>query len=305
MKRKLLTGLLCLLMVSVTIIGSLAEVFKDEVVYARLSMTGEAGAVYVVNSFEAQAGEEVTDWGEYAEVLPLDDAESFVYQDGQARFVMREGRFHYQGSLKVGCLPWNIRLAYLLDGQPVSPDLLSGARGCLEIRLSVQPLEDMRAYTDSLTLQLTLTLDGNKCLNIQSERGTRAVSGGDWAISYVILPGQGAEYIITADVNDFSMPGFQAAGIRMTMDEQMYADAARRAMAGTPLESAVGGIMGNFLAGMQGAAPVSFADSRNAVRSLQFVLMGEGIPEAPVIQAQEEPAREETLWDRILRLLGI
>ncbi len=305
MKTKLLTGLICLLMVSVTITGALAEVIKDEVVYARLSQTGEAGAVFIVNSFEAQAGQEAADWGEYAEVLPLDDAEGFVYQDGQARFVMREGRFHYQGSLKTNRLPWEIRLEYLLDGQPVSPDSLSGAQGRLEIRLGVQPLEDMRAYTDSLTLQLTLTLDGDKCVNIQSERGTRAISGGDLTISYVILPGQGAEYLISADVSDFSMPGFQAAGIRMTMDEQMYADAARRALAGTPLESTVGGIMGNFLAGMQGAAPVSFADSRNAVRSLQFVLMGEGIPEAPAIQAQEEPAREETIWERILRLLGI
>ncbi len=75
MKRKLFTGLLCLLLISGGTSGALSEAFKDEVVYARLSKTGEAGTVYIVNSFEAQGTVEVADWGEYSEVLPLDDAE--------------------------------------------------------------------------------------------------------------------------------------------------------------------------------------------------------------------------------------
>jgi len=146
---------------------------------------------------------------------------------------MQAGRFHYQGTMKTNQLPWEIRLEYFLNGQPVLPDALSGAQGRLEIGLDVQPVDEMRVYADSLTLQISLTLSGEKCLNIQAERGTQAIGGGDRAISFVILPGQGAEYHITADVRDFSMPGIQAAGIRMTMDEQMYGSAARSALAGT------------------------------------------------------------------------
>ncbi len=305
MKRKLLIALFCLLLISGILTNALGEALKDEVVYARLSQTGETGTVYIVNSFEAQGREEVADWGDYSEVFPLDDPEEFLYSDGLARFVMQEGRFHYQGTMKTRRLPWEIRLEYLLDGQPVSPEALSGAHGRLEISLDVQLIEDMRVYADSITLQITLTLDGDKCLNIISDRATQAVSGGDRVISFVILPGQGANYLITADVRDFSMPGIQAAGVRISMDEQMYVSAARRALAGSPLESAVSGIMGNFIAGMQGAAPVSFADSRNAVRSLQFVLMGEGINALPEYQDQEEAPREENFWDRVLRLFGI
>lgn len=305
MKRKLISALLCLLLVSGIFTNALGEALKDEVVFARLSQTGETGTVYIVNSFEAQDREEVVDLGDYSEALPLDDIEEFLYADGQAWFVMQAGRFHYQGTMKTNQLPWEIRLEYFLNGQPVLPDALSGAQGRLEIGLDVQPVEEMRVYADSLTLQITLTLSGDKCLNIQAERGTQAISGGDRAISFVILPGQGAEYLITADVRDFSMPGIQAAGIRMTMDEQMYGSAARSALAGTPLEAAVGGIMGNFIAGLQGAPLVSFADSRNAVRSLQFVLMGEGIKAMPASQAQEETPREENFWDRVLRLFGI
>jgi hypothetical protein len=102
------------------------------------------------------------------------------------------------------------------------------------------------------------------------------------------------------------MPDLQAAGIQMAMDTQMYKDVAMKALAGSPLETAVGGLMDNFLKAMQGGSSPSFMDERNQTDSLQFVLMVQGIPKAEhkeeVVQAEEET---KTVWDRLLNLVGL
>ena len=304
--RKILPSLLLVLVLtSCLAVSGSAEVWKDEVVYARLSPSGEAGEVYVVNSFETDGEVKVVDYGRYTGVLSLGDAEGFTYGEGAASFAMKAGRFHYQGTMEEARLPWEFVFEFALDGQALNPEELSGAQGHLEIRLSIKPVETLRTYTDSLSLQVTLTLDGDRCLNIASERATQAISGGSRTLSFIIMPGQGAEYLVTADVHDFSMAGIQVAGIRMGMDTAMYQEAARQALEGSPLEAAVGGFMGNFISGMQGSPVVSFADSRNAVRSLQFVLMGEGVKARTVQEAAEEEPPAESVWDRFLNLFGL
>ena len=300
------TRLLCVLTALVLFLPAmaLAEVFKDEVVYARLSPEGKAEAVYLVNSFETDEAADITDYGNYADVQPLGEAGAFDYRDGKADIRLLPGRFNYQGTLKADALPWTFALAYRLDGKETEPASLSGASGRLEVTLTVAPNEAMKPYADSLTLQVTVTLDSEKCLNIKAEKATQAVAGGSRTLSYVILPGQPAEYRFSADVRDFSMQGVQAAGVRMEMDAEMYQRVAAQALAGSPLENAVSGMMGGFMQGLQGQKPRSFADDRNTVRSLQFVMMFGGVPapEKPE-QAPEEP-QAQNVWERFLRLFG-
>ena len=45
--------------------------------------------------------------------------------------------FYYQGNLKDAQLPWNISVAYMLDGKNVAADELAGANGHLVISGSV------------------------------------------------------------------------------------------------------------------------------------------------------------------------
>jgi len=300
------TRLLCVLTALVLFLPAmaLAEVFKDEVVYARLSPEGKAEAVYLVNSFETDEAADITDYGDYADVQLLAEAGAFDYRDGKADIRLLPGRFNYQGTLKADALPWTFALAYRLDGKETEPASLSGASGRLEVTLTVAPNEAMKPYADSLTLQVTVTLDSEKCLNIKAEKATQAVAGGSRTLSYVILPGQPAEYRFSADVRDFSMQGVQAAGVRMEMDAEMYQRVAAQALAGSPLENAVSGMMGGFMQGLQGQKPRSFADDRNTVRSLQFVMMFGGVPapEKPE-QAPEEP-QAQNVWERFLRLFG-
>jgi len=254
-----------------------AAVHKDEVVYVSLDPQGQPEQVYVINAFEADEAAQVTDEGRYDQVMPLKEVEGFQFQDNQAAFTMQPGRFSYQGNLASTALPWLFDLSYTLNGQPVQAEDLSGADGALAIKLVVKVNEDLRAYADALTLQITFTLDGDRCFNIESEKATYALAGGNRTLSFVALPGQSAEYDITCQVVDFAMADVQLAGVRMGMDAQMYQDVAASSLVGSPLEGAVSGLMRNMLDRMQGLPLRSFTGENNQVRSLQFVMMLRGI----------------------------
>jgi len=277
MKPRTKTLLTLMLLALLVVNHAAAAVHKDEVVYVSLDPQGQPEQVYVINAFEADEAVQVTDEGRYDQVMPLKEVEGFQFQDNQAAFTMQPGRFSYQGNLDSTALPWLFDLSYTLNGQPVQAENLSGADGALSIRLAIKVNEDLRAYADALTLQITFTLDGDRCFNIESEKATYALAGGNRTLSFVALPGQSAEYDITCQVVDFAMADVQLAGVRMGMDAQMYQDVAASSLVGSPLEGAVSGLMRNMLDRMQGLPLRSFTGENNQVRSLQFVMMLRGI----------------------------
>lgn len=307
MKRILRNAALILMALMMLSASAAAQTQKDEVVYALLSATGEVKNIYVVNGFESDSQAEGKDYGDYAQAQALTQVEQFSYQDGEAAFTMAPGRFYYQGTPKDKPLPWEIRLSYSLDGKETAPEDLSGASGKLGVTFEMKPQAEGAAYSQSLAMTVTFTLDGKRALNIQADKATLAFAGGNVTLSYVILPGQEAQYDFSADVTDFAMDSVQFAAVRMGVDAQMYQNIAARALEDTPFGAAAGGMMEQFLAGMQGQPTASFMDSRNAVRSLQFVLLTEGIPElkpdpTPAPAAQAQP--ENTVWQRLLSLFG-
>jgi len=286
---------------------ALAQVKKTEVVYARLDALGAVEGVYIVNSFEALEAAQVKDYGRYAQVTNLSGLEPLSFYNEALELSLERGRFYYQGNQASRVLPWNISIGYSLDGETIAPQALSGADGKLEITLNVSVNEILKAYAQSMTLQITLTLDGDKCLDIQASKASIASAAGDKTLVYVILPGQSASYTVSAQVTDFAMAGLQIAGVRMTMDLEQYEAVAAQALQGSPMAAAVGPMMSNFLGSMQGPAPYSFADTRNGVvDSLQFVMLTQGIdekaePQAPASSVQQQP---ETVMTRILALFG-
>ncbi len=300
--KRMLVVLVALLMMFAC--AASAETYKDEVVYALLTPSGEVTGVYVVNGFEATEAAQVTDFGTYANVVNLTGTEELAFQDGAAALSLPLGRFFYQGDLAQNTLPWKIGITYSLDGQAKDPAQLSGAAGHLVITLNAEPVAGMEAFTAGTTLQITVTLDGDKCLNIVSDKATAAWAGKNRALSFVVLPGATAKYEISADVTDFSMTGIQLAGVRMAMDTEMYDALARERFAGSPLADMAGNAITSFLGEMQNAPIVSFADARNTVRSVQFVLLTQEIPEKPAEHPETEPPAAQTPWTRLTALFN-
>lgn len=297
MTRKLL-ALLCAL--ALLPAAALGEIAKDEIVYVKLSIDGQPLAIHVVNAFESDGEATVTDYGAYAARVNLTDETPLPQTGDSAEIALRKGRFYYQGDGLDKPLPWTIAVAYSLDGAPVTARELAGQSGEVGIDLTVSP----NGEATGVTLQATITLSGEKCLNIQAESGVVAVSGGDRVITYAILPGMAARYRVTCQAEDFTMPGIQIAGVRMAMDAAMYADAFTRSMDET-MKPVAQNMAKSMIEGMAAGDAVSFVDERNAVRGVQFVMMTEGVSLPAAQKAPEEAAPEEGFFDRLLHLFGL
>lgn len=117
---------------------------KEEVVYANLDKNGGVEGVYVVNIFgyselvnavAANPAEPViVDYGDYTSVKNLVSTEAIVKTGGDEYTIYlnpevpADGKLYYQGNTK-NIIPWNIDVAFFLDGKEVSAEEIAGAAG--------------------------------------------------------------------------------------------------------------------------------------------------------------------------------
>ena len=195
----------------------------EEVIYAKLDAAGEPLSAYAVVALNGDAGESVTHYGAYTAVENLTDTSALTYEDGAVTATIPEGgRLYYQGTLESFELPWDIAIGYELDGKSISPAELGGQSGALEMTLSVKPNGNAPgAFADEMMLQITVTLDASLCKDISAEGATVANAGGDKTLAFTVLPGAEAEYIVTADVEDFTMAGLTIAGVKYDIASAM------------------------------------------------------------------------------------
>lgn len=195
----------------------------EEVIYAKLDAAGEPLSAYAVVALNGDAGESVTHYGACTAVENLTDTSALTYEDGAVTATIPEGgRLYYQGTLESFELPWDIAIGYELDGKSISPAELGGQSGALEMTLSVKPNGNAPgAFADEMMLQITVTLDASLCKDISAEGATVANAGGDKTLAFTVLPGAEAEYIVTADVEDFTMAGLTIAGVKYDIASAM------------------------------------------------------------------------------------
>ena len=195
----------------------------EEVIYAKLDAAGEPLSAYAVVALNGDAGESVTHYGAYTAVENLTDTSALTYEDGAVTATIPEGgRLYYQGTLESFELPWDIAIGYELDGRSISPAELGGQSGALEMSLSVKPNGNAPgAFADEMMLQITVTLDASLCKDISAGGATVANAGGDKTLAFTVLPGAEAEYIVTADVEDFTMAGLTIAGVKYDIASAM------------------------------------------------------------------------------------
>ncbi len=187
---------------------------KSEVAYVDLSYDGAPEGAYVVNRFDVEQGGTVVDHGEYSLVKNLTTTEGIELVGDAATFEVPEGTFFYQGNLGKVELPWDINLEYSLDGKKLDAAELAGNDGHVDIAMSTSQNPDVDpAFFDSFMLQVSFTLDPEKCSNLVADGATVSDAGADQTVAFTVLPGKDGFFSLSADVTDFEMAGVQVVGM--------------------------------------------------------------------------------------------
>ena len=192
---------------------------KEEVVYAMLDASGDVNGIYVVNQF---SGGTIVDYGNYTSVRNLTTEDAITQEGDEVTFHTDADKVYYQGDLDTKDIPWNISVRYYMDGKEYTPEEIAGMSGALELKLSIS--ENTKCdenFWDGYALQAAITLDTNQCRNIVAENATVANAGSDKQLSYIILPGKGADLTVTADVTDFEMDAITINGVKLNMNMEM------------------------------------------------------------------------------------
>src|SRR5699024_10395646 len=180
---------------------------KDEVIYGNLDVNGNVKDMYVVNNFNVTEPGLLVDYGDYSHVRNLTDLSEIEQMNhDEVHFQADETNFYYQGNLGNKPLPWNISISYIVDGEKVKPEELAGISGDLEIQITTSANENVDpTFFENYLIQISLTLDPLIFNDVQAPEGTEANEGKNKQISFMVLPDQEEELILTANVNDFKM----------------------------------------------------------------------------------------------------
>ena len=202
---------------------------KEQVVYVKAAADGTTQGVYVVNGITANRTGKVVDEGKYSQVTNLSDEQKLESKSSGVTFEAQKGEtFYYQGDLSESTeLPWDISVAYYLDGKEVAADTLGGKTGDLKMVLSITPVEAgedadeteerLASYADAYLLQVSASFDGDCVSDLVADGATRAISGDNTQLTYMVFPGKSAEYTVEVHVEDFSFDGWQIAGVPLAM----------------------------------------------------------------------------------------
>lgn len=210
---------------------------KEEVIYVMTDAQGGIRNVNVVNTFP---GGSVTDYGEYSSVKMLTTSDVIRQEGDTVSFTSDAEKVYYQGTMENAEIPWKISLTYKLDGRPVTAKELAGKDGELEIHFVVAENENCEGnFYEDYALQASVTLDTDLCENITAADATAANVGSDKQLTYTILPGQGLDTTIQADVKDFEMDAVSINGIRLNLsvdvDDEELMDRVNELMDATKL----------------------------------------------------------------------
>lgn len=242
---------------------------KTEVVYAKLSATGYKEGIYVVNSFDSKGFDTCTDYGAYTQVTNLTDEQDLSVSGGGVTFDRPQGRFYYQGDLApTTALPWDVTIAYKLDGREVTAEELGGSSGKLEMQMVIKPNANAdKTFSDNYLLQISGTFPGDRAGDIQASDATIAQSGTDTVVTFMLLPGQSATYTVTADVSDFKFDGFQLSGVplKFALDLDSMGDTSSMTAGITQLQSAISSL--NSGASSLSSGATSIGDGLDTIAS--------------------------------------
>lgn len=215
----LLSMVLLANMVPVSVLAAEENTPKEEVIYTNLRTDGSMKETSVVNIFELEEKGEIIDYGAYETVRNMNSTDEIKTSDDQIRISSGAGRIYYEGAMDSAEIPWKIEVHYYMDGKELESSELAGKSGSLKVTMIIEENKACeRNFFDSYALQATVILDSALCTEIEAEGATIANVGADKQLTYTILPGEGADITITADVTAFEMPAITINGISLNLD---------------------------------------------------------------------------------------
>jgi X-X-X-Leu-X-X-Gly heptad repeat protein len=192
---------------------------KNEIIYANLTSDGSVSAVYTVNRFEVTKAGSITDHGDYSSVVNLTDTGTLIRQDDSVSFEAQKGNFYYQGNMGSPDLPWTFDISYYMDGVKTPPEELAGRSGKLDIHIvTAKNSAADPVFYDHFMLQISMTLDSDKCGDIESQGASIAGAGKNMIITHTVMPGKDADITLSASVKDFEMGGIEIAAVPFSMN---------------------------------------------------------------------------------------
>lgn len=223
---KKIKRILSVFLVALLIIGSMpVSAFavtdntpKEEVVYINLNADGSVKEINVVNIFDLDKDGKIIDYGKYESLRNMTTTDKIGYSGENITIDAKAGKLYYEGKLDNNVMPWNISIKYFMDGKEYKSNKIAGRSGNLKISIDIDKNKEcIGNFFEGYALQASVTLDTKKCSNIQADGATIANVGSNKQLTYTILPNQGADIEITANVTDFEMTAISINGIKLNL----------------------------------------------------------------------------------------
>ena len=220
--KRIISGVMATLML-LSVFPSLAEERgKEEVIYAVLDANGDVDGVYAVNIFGKG---DVMDYGDYTSVQMMNTRDEIYYDGEKVTFTTDAERAYYQGNMENVVMPWLFRVSYYLDGEQMPADEIAGKSGHVDIVLDIRHNPaDESTFFKSHALQITATLDTEKCTNILTNGATEANVGQNRSMTWIVLPNNEKNITFSTDAVEFEMPSIAINGIKMSLDIEIDSD---------------------------------------------------------------------------------
>ena len=214
-----LIAVLVLSLLLLPVMASQENTPKEEVVYVNLKADGSVEDIHMVNIFDLVEAGTIVDYGAYDQIRNMTSTNTIEYDQGMVTIEADAGKLYYEGRVSEMELPWNVEIRYYIDGVEYSPEEVAGMSGSLRIEMDIsRNAKSNTSFFDGFALQISFVLDTAKCANIVAEGATIANVGNNKQLTHTILPGNGAQLEIMADVVDFSMEGVSINAIPLNLN---------------------------------------------------------------------------------------
>lgn len=215
------TGKILSVFLAAAILGSTAPisagaaapaVTTDETMYVNLDYYGKSQKVNVVKDCSLNGNREITDYGNYRNVLNMSNAVKPDVSGGKVTWDLPQNmqNFYYQCTLKNQSvpLPWTFDVSYKLNGVPAEAGKLAGASGLVEIDIKATPNKKVSDYLkDNMLLEVGVVFKMKDTTSVEAPGSQLQTLGEYKAIFFSAVPGEEKEFVIRVGTKKFDIPG--------------------------------------------------------------------------------------------------